>query len=454
MPTLPTEYITILGAFARLFSKRIWKPAKILLMGAILSPAERTVTAALRVMGLSMEKHFQNYHRVLNRARWSSLEAGRILLGLLVSSFAICGPVVLGLDDTLERRCGAKIKAKGIYRDPVRSSHSHFVKASGLRWLSLMLLAPVPWAGRTWALPFLTVLAPSERYYQGKARKHKKLSEWARQIILQTRRWLPKRQLVVVADSSFAVIELLWQLRQLKNPVCAITRFRMDAALYEPAKRAPGQKGRPRKKGIRLPTLEKVAEDKHTPWKGLTVQEWYGEKKRKIEIASDTAVWYHSGQPALPIRWVIVRDPKQRFKTQALLCTDPTLSAEQIVQWFPRRWQVEVTFHEVRTHLGVETQRQWADLSILRITPALLSLFSVVTLLANAHAQKHNLPVQQTAWYVKKLPTFSDALGVVKQTLCAHLYFQMSPVRSEVQKSRSNYRFSRSTHTLFWTPYG
>ncbi len=457
MPTLPAEYITILGAFARLFSNRMWKHAKILLIGAILSPAERTVTAALRVMGLSMEKHFQNYHRVLNCAKWSSLEASRILLGLLISTFVLRGPVILGLDDTIERRRGAKIQAKGIYRDPVRSSHGHFVKASGLRWLSLMLLAPVPWAGRTWALPFLTVLAPSERYYQGKARRHKKLTEWARQVVLQTRRWLPGRQLVVIADSSFAVIELLFRLRQLKNPVTMIVRFRMDAALYEPARNRLGQRGRPRKKGQRLPTLEKVSADPHTRWKRLTVQEWYGEKQRKIEITTGTAVWRHSGQPVLPIRWLIVRDPKKRFKTQSLLCTDLKISAEQIVRWFPRRWQMEVTFHETRTQLGVETQRQWADLSILRMTPALLSLFSMITLLANVHARKDRLPVQQTAWYVKKRPTFSDALSTVKQNLYSYLYFQTSPVRREVRKThpiRSTYRYSSATRVFFQVAYG
>src|SRR6266498_744124 len=211
MPTLQTEYITMLGAFARLFSKRIWEHGKILLWGAILSPAERTVTAALRVMGLSGEKHFQNYHRVFNRAVWSSLEASRILLGLLIQAFARSGPVILGLDDTIERRRGAQIKAKGIYRDPVRSSHSHFVKASGLRWLSLMLLAPIPWAGHVWALPFLTCLAPSQRYYEGKARGHKKVLDWGRQMIMQLRRWLPGRLLVIVADSEFAAI--LWLFR-------------------------------------------------------------------------------------------------------------------------------------------------------------------------------------------------------------------------------------------------
>jgi hypothetical protein len=457
MPTLPTEYITMLGAFARLFSKRIWEHGKILFIGAILCPAERTVTAALRVMGLSGEKHFQNYHRVLNRAVWSSLEASRILLGLLINAFARSGPVILGLDDTIERRRGAKIKAKGIYRDPVRSSHSHFVKASGLRWLSLMLLAPIPWAKRVWALPFLTVLAPSERYYKGKPRKHKKLTQWAQQMVMQARRWLPKRFLVVVADSSFAVIDLLWQLRQLKNPVCMITRFRMDAALYEPAQATPGAVGRPRKKGKRLPTLETVAEDKQTRWKRITVQQWYGEKNRTIEITSQTAVWYHSGQPPLPIRWVIVRDPKQIFKTQALLCTDLSVSAEQIVQWFVRRWQVEVTFHEVRTHLGVETQRQWADLSILRITPALLGLFSMITLLANLHARKKKLPVQQAAWYPKKLPTFSDALALVKETLFTQHYFPTSLFSTNIRKPRRTriaYQFSHSVQAFLPISFG
>lgn len=457
MPTLHAEYITILEAFARLFSKRIWKQAKTLMIGAIISPAERTVTAALRVMGLSGEKHFQNYHRVLSRAVWSSLEASHILLELLVSAFASSGPIIMGLDDTIERRRGAKIKAKGIYRDPVRSSHSHFVKASGLRWLSLMLLTPIPWAKRVWALPFLTVLAPSERYYADKIRKHKKLTEWAHQMVLQVRRWLPNRLLVVVADSSFAVIDLLWKLRQLKNPICVITRFRLDAALYEPNKPTPGKMGRPRKKGKRLPTLEQIAEDKLTPWKRLTVQEWYGEKKRDIEITSKTAVWFHSGKPPLPIRWVIVRDPKKVFKTQALLCTDINVSAVQIIEWFVRRWQVEVTFHEVRTHLGVGTQRQWADLSILRVTPALLGLFSIVTLLANLHAQKQKLPIQQAAWYNKQLPTFSDALRIVKQTLFSLRPFQTSQCNNEIRKVprlRYNYRFSRSTRTFLQVPNG
>lgn len=230
MLTLPKDHYTLIAAFVPVFSRRVWQHVLVLPAGAILAPGKRTVTAALRVMGLSDDRHFQNYHRVLNRAVWPSREIGRKLLLLLINTFALAGPVVVGLDDTIERRRGMKIKARGIYRDPIRSSQSHMVEASGLRWLSLMLLAPIPWAQRVWALPFLTALAPSERYYDKSPRAHKKLTDWGRQMLLQVRRWLPDRQLVVVADISYAVVELLWRMTQLVKPICMITRFQLDAA--------------------------------------------------------------------------------------------------------------------------------------------------------------------------------------------------------------------------------
>jgi hypothetical protein len=435
MLTLPGEYLTLIATFAPVFSERVWRHVQVLWAGAILAPGKRTVTSVLRVMGLSQTKHFQNFHRVLNRAVWSSLELSRLLLRLLVTTFAAVGPIILGLDDTIERRRGAKIKAKGIYRDPVRSSHSHLVKASGLRWLSLMLLAPIPWAQRVWALPFLTVLAPSERYYQGKHRKHKKLTKWARQMVLQVRRWLPNRRLVIVADSSFAAIELLAGLQKLAQPICMITRFRLDAALYKPApERQPGQMGRTRKKGQRLPTLEQVLDNPKTAWKRVTLKNWYGEPRRQIEIASDTAVWFHPGLPALPIRWVLIRDPKGKFKSQALLCTDREAKPKQIVEWFVMRWQLEVTLQEARAHLGIEMQRQWSDWAIARTTPALLGLFSLVTLLAHRSAHRRKLPIRQTAWYRKALPTFSDALAVVRYTLWCQSSFPTSGSKPDITK--------------------
>ncbi len=435
MLTLPSEYLTLIQVFAPIFSERIWQHVQILVMGAILAPGKRTVTAVLRIMGLSQKRHFQNHHRVLNRAVWSSLEISHILLTLLITTFALVGDIVIGLDGTIKRCRGDKIKAKGIYRDPVRSSHSHFVKASGLRWLSLMLLVPIPWAQRVWALPFLTVLAPSERYYQNRSRGHKVLTDWARQMLLQVRRWLPKRRLVIVSDAGFAVIALLSRVQHLPNPICMVTRFRLDAALYEPAPaRQPHQKGRTPLKGKRLPTLACVLKDRQTVWTRVTVWHWYGERQRVVEIASSTAVWYHSGMPVLPIRWVLIRDPKGIFKVQALLCTDLTVQPAQILKWFVMRWRVEVTFQEVRAHLGIETQRQWNDWAILRSTPALLGLFSLITLLAHRLTQRGKLPIRQAAWYVKRLPTFSDALAVVRQHLWRHPYFPTSLGKIDIQK--------------------
>src|SRR6266536_3079402 len=210
MRDLPPAIITVLRHFELVFREQVWEWAKVLLVGAILAPGKRTVTAALRVMGLSNETQFQNYHRVLNRDTWSSRSLSHLLLRLLLRTFVPAdAPIVIGLDDHIERRRGDKIAAKGIYRDPVASSKSFFVKTSGLRWLSMMLLAPIPWAKRVWALPFLSVLAPSERYHQERAMRHKKLSDHARQMITQVRRWLPDRMLVVAADSSYAVLELL-----------------------------------------------------------------------------------------------------------------------------------------------------------------------------------------------------------------------------------------------------
>jgi len=414
---LPTRFVPVIVAFAPLFRQRTWQHARALLLGAILTPGGRTVTSVLRILGLARARHWVNYHRVLSRAVWSPRAASRILLRLLVRAFAPEGPLVFGIDDTIERRRGKRIRAKGIYRDPVRSSQSHFVKASGLRWLSVMLLAPIPWAGRVWALPVLTALAPSERANRDAGRRHKKLTDWARQLLRQTRRWCatlaPDRSVIMVGDMSFAALELL---AALAPAMTCITRLRLDARLFTPAPpRRPGTNGRPRVKGERLPLLSDVLTDPTTGWQRMTVPGWYGAGTREIELATGTAVWHHPGLPVVPLRWVLVRDPLGRFDPQALLCTDPTRTAAEVIGYYLRRWQVEVTFEETRRHLGVETQRQWSDRAIARTTPILLGLFSLVTLLATRLVRDGQLPVRTAAWYAKPAPTFSDALAAVRR---------------------------------------
>lgn len=422
-------------AFAPLFSKPVFERVKVLLLGAILTPASRTVTNALRVMGLSNEKHFQAYHRVLNRAEWSCLGGSKILLKLLIKAFDIKDELVIGFDDHLERRRGTKIKAKGIYRDAVRSSDSFFVKASGLRWLSFMVLTEIPFAKKVWALPFLTVLCPSERYHKERGIRHRKLTDRARQAIFRIWRWLPEKQIILVGDSSYAAIDLL---NAVREKVTMVTRLRLDAALYEPAPlRKKGQIGRPRKKGKRLPNLTEVIKNPQTKWKKVWVN-WYGVEK-EIEITNGRCVWFHIGKEAVPVRWVIVRDPLEKFETQALLCTKQEAKAKQIVEWFIKRWQVEVTFEESRRHLGIETNRQWSDKAIGRTTPCLFGLFSLVTMMAETLAKEGKLKIRSAVWYEKRVATFSDAIGCVRQQTWESQSFQTSKNEWEMIKIPSSF---------------
>lgn len=420
MDRLPAAMSRVLAHFAPVFRPPVWARAQVLLVGALLAPGTRTVASALRVMGLAHDLRFGSYHRVLSRATWSSRDLARILFRLLVETFVPAGePVIVGIDETLERRRGAKISVKGVYRDHARSSRSIRVKSQGIRWISLMLLSPVGWAKRVWALPFLTVLVPSATHCAKHGRRYKTLAHWGRLAIVQACRWLGNRRLVVVADNNYSALELLDRARCAGATV--VTRLRLDAALYDPAPtyeefRRLHPRGRIPLHGARQPTLLARLDDPDTAWQKQRVS-WYGASEREVETLSGTSVWYRGGLPPVPIRWLLLRDPLGRFDPTALLCTDPEVKPEQILQWFLLRWQVEVTFAEARAHLGVETQRQWSPKAIERTTPALFGLFSLVPLCARQMLQEDPLPARRAAWYPKQEPTFSDALAFVRQQL-------------------------------------
>lgn len=430
MLSLPPEGSAILQQFRAVFTTRTYSRLEQLLIGALLCTWSRTVCMALRFLGRAGATNFCSFHRFLNRARWSGLAAARCLLRALVDAF--CPPqkaIVFAIDETIERRRGPKIKAKGIYRDPVRASHSHFVKCSGLRWMCLMLLAHIPWAARIWALPCFTALAPSKRYFEQHRgrRRPKKIIDWARQMILIVSRWLKGRQLIITADSSYAALELL---AAIKGHAAMITRLRMDAALYDSLPPAdplmPAGKGRPRLKGERQPTLAARLEDETTVWTRVIFDRWYDTAHKEMELASAIAVWYHVGMAPVLLRWVLIRDPEGKGEPAALLCTDTELDAASIVRHFTGRWCEEVTLREVRAHLGVETQRQWSDLAIARTTPCLMGLFSIVVLWADQLNKKGLLKPADAAWYHKVVPTFSDALAAVRRQIWQSAFKYMS----------------------------
>jgi DDE superfamily endonuclease len=361
-----------------------------------------------------MERRFTNYHRVLNRATWSARQGSRILLSLLVTLLVPPeATIVLGADDTVERRSGRKINAKGCYRDAVRSSKSHVIRCFGLKWVSMMLLVAVPWSRRVWALPFLTALGwPADKRGQ---RRHKTSVDWVRQMSQQVRRWLPERRLVLVVDGGFAAVSLA--LACVKSRIAMVSRVRWDAAFYHsPEPQPPGKRGRKPAKGRRQRSVRAWASRSDTPWEDVDVA-WYGAQRQQLWVFSHSALWYTPGLPPVAIRYVLVADPEGKLRMEAFFCTGLEATPAQILEWVVMRWSVEVTFQEARAHLGLETQRQWSDRAIAQTTPVLLGLFSIVTVLALRLSEAGHIPVPMTAWYHKAEPTFADCLALVRQHL-------------------------------------
>ncbi len=443
---VPEVLETWLEPFRDVFTAPTWRFVLILVMGALLAPGKRTVTACLRITGRAMVENFASYHQVLNRARWNPRDLAKQLARQSVTRLVAQGePIVIGLDDTIERRWGARIRARGIYRDPVRSSRGHFVKTSGLRWLSFMLLTPLPWLPGIQALPILTILAPSERWAKQQGRRHKPLTDWARQGMLQIIRWFPKRAIIFVGDGCFGTHELA---HGIARHATLISRLRLDASLFAPPEpRAPGQRGRPRQKGKPRPKLQTRLGDPTTRWIPITLPRWYGGVKDKtLEILSETALWYRPGTPPKAIRWVLVRDPAGQQDPQAFFSTDPNMDPAEIIGIFVRRWQVEVTFQEVRAHLGVETQRQWSDDAIERTTPVLLGLYSLVCLWAGEFLAKTPHPYR-AAWYWKSNFTFSDAIAAVRAQLWLDCILQRSASDRKRQKILPFNRDQNDSHS-------
>jgi DDE superfamily endonuclease len=411
--SLSQPIMSVLCEFESAFSQPTWSKIQVLLIETLLARGRRTVTAALRQMGLREASNFSLSHHVLNRARWSALELSRRLLLLLVRTFvAMGGPLTFVIDETLERRWGGCISKRGHYRDPLASSQQRSVATSGLRWIVLTLVITPPWTQRPWALPVLSVPAPTPEVSRRLGLRHKTVPQRARQMLLVVRRWLPGVELTVIGDQTYSVHELGGACA--RRGIRLVAPLRLDAAVYEPVPpRTPGTNGRPRVKGERLPPLKQVLKQAQTPWQRICVR-WYNGRRRELAVTSGTGVWYRIGQPVLPIRWVLVRDPKGRLAPRAYFSTCTHDRPRTVVQQFIQRWSIETTFEESRAHLGLETQRQWSDRAIERTTPCLSGLYSVVALLAHALYPDGKVPVQRAAWYPKNHATFADVLATIR----------------------------------------
>jgi hypothetical protein len=277
------------------------------------------------------------------------------------------------------------------------------------------LVSTPPWTQRPWALPGLSVPAPTPEVSARLGRRHKTVPDRARQMILVVRRWLPTVALTLMGDHTDSVLELG---RACTRPHGRwLAPLRLEAALSAPAPpRLAGPNGRPRVKGERLPQLTQVLKAAQTPWQCVRVRGDDG-RRRAWEVTSGTAVWYRSGPPVLPVRGVIVRDPTGQLEPRAYFSTCPTDCPRDLVRRFVQRWTIETTFEESRAHLGVETQRQWSAPAIARTTPCVFGLSSLVALLAHALHPDGKSPVQRSAWYDKSQATFAEVLAAVRRHL-------------------------------------
>jgi DDE superfamily endonuclease len=318
--------------FAAMFTRPSWLNVVALTSGALLCLNRRPVCAALPAMDGAADKGFSRFHRFLSRAEWSGLQGSQILLGLLQKAFIPNGePLVIAVDDAVERRRGARIRDKGIWRDAVRSSRSFFAKAEGLRWLSLQVVVRPGFAKRTWGLPFLTILSRSEQVDAKRQRRHQTLPEKATWAMRLVARWCPGRCLVMVADGAYASLDLFWTLRER---VLCVARGRMDARFFNPPPpRKQGQKGRPCVLGTRQLAPRTRAVRKATKWERMTIPGWRtkdGRTERAVDVATSTALWSAHGK-TMPVRWVLTRDPAGRAETRVFVCSDPKQSALQIL---------------------------------------------------------------------------------------------------------------------------
>jgi len=416
MDSLSLSILSVLLPFSELFSKPSWKKALTLLLGTLLCTGKRTVCSALRAMGLSNESSFSKYHQLLNRTNWSLLKAGKILFFMIIKLIPDGEPIVLQVDETLERRKGKSIKAKGYYRDAVRSTKSQVVKALGLKWLVMTVSIKLPFTLRAFSLPFLTVLEPSRKCNERAGKRHKTTMRWTSQMLCQVHEWIDKsRKLILVGDGAFATG--LLAANCLNMGVSLVTRLKMNARLFDfPPQKIPGKRGRPASRGQRLMNFKQMLLVEDLPWKELEVCGYNG-IKRTVRFISNTCMWGVDEVGPLPIRWVLLIDPTGKLDPTPLMSTDPLMDPKQIIELYIERWGIEVTFEETREHLGVETQRQWSDKAIAHSTPILMSLYSIVYLMANRLKEEKPIQIQASSWYQKKHLTFSDMLRAVRMEI-------------------------------------
>lgn len=407
------------------FSRNFYKPTHrrfLLLVGAaILTVGRRTVSNMLRTAGGLAAGHPSSYHRFFSKRRWSLWPLGRALAQHILERYWPAGEVPTVVDDTVDGHKGARVYGKGCHRDAVRSTHSYTAFRWGHKWVVLCILVKFPWANRLWALPVLIALYRSEKWNQQHGRRHKTPPELARQLLAVLLHWFPERKFVLAGDGGFSTHDLAAAAYRRRNRATLVGRFYAKANLFAwPLKRRSPKGGRPRLKGRKLAAPQNVV--KRSKRRRLQVS-WYGGGLRRVEVVSGTGLWYKSGQGVVEVRWVFVHDLDGTHRDEYFFSTDATMTPKEIVETFTGRWSIEVTFEEMRAHLGLETTRGRTEKTVLRAAPSLFGLYSVVAL-AYAALPERQARAGRVQWIGKTETTFSDAIAAIRQHLWRNWVFK------------------------------
>jgi hypothetical protein len=412
MDSIPQAALPLLLHLAPAFTQPTFQRSVVLLFAALLTTGRRTLNNLLRTVGILAPGDPSSYRRVLSEASWSGLRLAAALTRFVVRHFAPEGVLQLVGDDTVDEHRGQKVYGKARHRDPIRSSHSYTTYRYGHKWVVVALLVRFPFGTRPWALPLLVVLYRSAKDNQQRGRRHQTPTALVQVQLRLLLRWLPDRTFLFAGDSGYGSHELAWFAQQQQGRLALVSRFYPDANLYEPPPPYRG-KGRPRVKGAKLPSPEQVVATAARTRLEVT---WYGGGRRQVEVVTALGQWYKSGVGLVPLRWVYVHDLTGTHRDDYLYSTDVTLTAQQIIEAYTGRWNIETTFQEMRSYLGLETTRGWCRRTVLRAAPCLFGLYTVVAVLFAA-LRAGGTATAGVDWAKKEGTTFSDAITTVRRWL-------------------------------------
>jgi hypothetical protein len=427
MINLPSVAEPLLMSFSIAFTEPTFQRSLVLLVGAILAKGRRTITNLLWAMGDLAEGDPSDYHRVFSRAPWSLWNVGRVLAVAVIELAAPDDWIRVIVDCTVAEHKGKKVYGKGCHHDAVRSTETHKAYRWGHRWIVLAVAVKFPFCSRPWALPVLAALYRPEQLNEQEGRRHKTPIQLAQGLMATLLHWFPDKKFVLLGDGGYSSHDLARFCRRHRHRLALVGKFAPDGALYAPPPPPKKSKkgGRPRVKGKKLKTPEAVVADSRLR---KTTVLWYGATERQVRVCDGHGQWYQSGAGLVPVHWVFVRDVQGTRRDEYFYTTHDGFTPEQVVTLYTLRWNLEVTFQELRAHLGFEKTRQRVENSVLRMAPCLLGLFSVICLIYHEYLKRHKATTCERPCYNKSEPTFTDAIATVrrlfwKETVLAQPYF-------------------------------